>query len=96
MTGYRKEFKALQVEVRGEKEGRQTSRIYELVAASNRELDLLSSASWTSVPHRVAVAMLADGRTNKRMVFVPETAVYPELFLQELRNRELGVSEREG
>jgi lysine 6-dehydrogenase len=80
--------------VRGSKEGRQTSRIYELVAASNRELDLLSSAYWTSVPLTIAVAMLGEGRITKPGVFPPETAVDPALFLEQLKNRGLDVCER--
>lgn len=94
-TGYREEFKALQVELRESKEGRQTSHLYELVAASNRELDLLSSAYWTSAPHTIAVTMLGEGRITKSGVFPPETAVDPTLFVEQLRSRGLDVRERE-
>ena len=76
-------------------EGRSTSLIYELVAASNRELDLLSSAYWTSVPHTIAVTMLGEGRITKRGVFPPEAAVDPAFFLEELRSRGLEVREKE-
>jgi saccharopine dehydrogenase (NAD+, L-lysine-forming) len=94
VTGYREEYKALQVEVRGWKAGRKTGWVCETVVGSNRDLDLLSSAYWTSIPHSISVAMLGRGAIEKYGVFPPETAVDADLFLGELRKSGIEVAEK--
>jgi saccharopine dehydrogenase-like NADP-dependent oxidoreductase len=95
VTGYQQEHKALQVDVRGGRNGKDNGRRYETAVGSNRELDLLSSAFWTSVPHSIVVCMLGRGDIRKRGVLSPEKAVDPSLLLEELEIFGLKVSEME-
>ena len=95
VTGYQQEHKALQVDVRGVRNGKDKGWRYETAVGSNRELDLLSSAFWTSVPHSIVVCMLGRGDIRKRGVLPPEKAVDPSLLLEELEKFGIKVSEME-
>ena len=94
-SGYLQEHKALQVDVRGIRDGQAMTWRCETVVGSNRELDLLSSAYWTSVPHSIVVAMLSRGDILQRGVFPPERIVDSSLLFEELERRGIRVSESE-
>jgi lysine 6-dehydrogenase len=85
------EFKSLQVEVIGKKDGESKKLIFETVVKSSEKWQLRATAIWTGVPAAIAAHMLVSGTIPLKGVLAPETALDPEAFIQELNKREIGI-----
>jgi lysine 6-dehydrogenase len=93
VSGYVREFKALQVEVRGTKGLDPATCRFDVVVESNPAWKQTASAYWTAIPASIAVLMLGRGEITKRGVLPPDKAVPPEPFLAEVER--MGIVIRE-
>ena len=87
------EFKALQVEVGGKKDGaRQTLRL-ETVVKSSKKWNLRATAIWTGVPAAIVTHWLGKGKILEKGVLPPEVGIDPEAFMSELAKRDILITQ---
>ena len=89
------EFKSLQVEVKGQKNGERKRLIFETVVKSSEKWNLRATAIWTGVPAAIAAHMVASGAVKQKGVLAPETALDPQSFMKALAQREIHITQRE-
>jgi saccharopine dehydrogenase (NAD+, L-lysine-forming) len=88
------EFKSLQVEVAGKKNGEPKTMIFETVVRSSERWQLRATAIWTGVPAAIAAHWLGVGKIKVQGVVPPEVAIEPGPFIADLAKREIHIVER--
>jgi lysine 6-dehydrogenase len=88
------EFKSLQVEVVGKKNGESKTLTFETVVKSSEKWNLRATAIWTGVPAAVTAHWLGVGKIGAKGVVAPEVAITPEPFMAELAKREINIIQR--
>lgn len=87
------EFKALQVEVKGKKNGETKRLVFETVVESSKKWNLRATAVWTGVPASIAACSLGKGEIALKGVMAPETGLDANSFMQELAKRGIRIRE---
>jgi saccharopine dehydrogenase (NAD+, L-lysine-forming) len=88
------EFKSLQVEVIGKKDGESKKLIFETVVKSSEKWHLRATAIWTGVPAAMTAHWLGAGKITAKGAVAPEVAISPEPFIAELAKREIHITQR--
>jgi len=88
-----KDAASIVVEVLGEKEGESTRCTYSLVYQYHEKYGVSALAYLTGVPLSIVSQMLAKGDIEQKGVLPPETAIKPELFIEELGMRRIKINE---
>lgn len=87
------EVKALQVEVKGEKDGKTKSLVYETVVESSKKWNLRATAVWTGVPAAITAQFLGEGQIPIKGVIPPEIGINAGAFFNELEKRNIIIKE---
>jgi saccharopine dehydrogenase (NAD+, L-lysine-forming) len=87
------EFKSLQVEVIGKKEGAIKKCVFETVVKSSEKWNLRATAIWTGVPAAITAHWLGKGKIITKGVLAPEVGIDPEAFMSELAKREIQITQ---
>ena len=88
------EFKSLQVEVIGKKDGESKKLIFETVVKSSEKWQLRATAIWTGVPAAITAHWLGAGKIAVKGAVAPEVAIAPEPFIADLARREIHIPQR--
>ena len=88
------EFKSLQVEVIGKKDGETKKLVFETVVKSSEKWGLRATAIWTGVPAAIAAHWLGAGKIPTKGVVPPEVGIEPEGFIAELSKRDIPIYQR--
>lgn len=86
------EFKALQVEVIGKKDGVIRKLVFETVVKSSKKWNLRATAIWTGVPAAIITHWLGKGKILTKGVLPPEVGIDPEAFMSELAKRDIQIT----
>lgn len=87
------EFKALQVEVIGKKDGVIKKLFFETVVKSSKKWNLRATAIWTGVPAAITAHWLGKGKILSKGVLPPEVGIDPEAFMSELAKRDILITQ---
>jgi saccharopine dehydrogenase (NAD+, L-lysine-forming) len=87
------EFKALQVEVIGKKDGVIRKLVFETVVKSSKKWNLRATAIWTGVPAAITAHWLGKGKILSKGVLPPEVGIDPEAFMSELAKRDILITQ---
>ncbi len=88
------EFKSLQVEVIGKKNGETKRWVFETVVKSSEKWGLRATAIWTGVPAAIVAHWLGAGKIRTKGVVPPEVGIEPEAFIAELSKRDIPIYHR--
>ncbi len=89
-----KDVTLIRVTVEGWKGTEARNVEYEVIDYYDDTTGLTSMMRTTSFPASVTAIMMADGRISKRGVLTPERCIPPNLFIDELRKRDIDIKHR--
>jgi saccharopine dehydrogenase-like NADP-dependent oxidoreductase len=92
---YIEETKALQVEVRGKKDGKARSYVYTLLGSSNKKKKMIGSSFWVSVPAVIALKEYLDTYRDRTGTFTPERLFDPGPIMNKVREQGILIEEEE-
>jgi lysine 6-dehydrogenase len=79
----------IRISVQGIKEGKQRRIEYQAIEYQDKKHDLTAMMRTTAFPAIITLEMLVDGRIRDKGVLCQELSIPPDLFLQELENRNI-------